>query len=251
MSGIETVDARDIDSALTVIRRDGVVHLKALFPEDTIQEAARLVDARHPEFADLESKQRRRSTGKGRFIAPVVVSRALHALGLFDSEPLKTLGNGMLGDEHVVEAFGMMMSGAGSLDQGLHADGVALFPETGLDVIVPPSSMAVFMPLVPVGSDNGATQFQLGSHRVPAVDENAPLHHVERFAPGDAMAWDFRTQHRGKANTTDMNRPALHFTLSRPFWFDHQNYDGGEPRLIADADVVERLDQRYVRAQVV
>lgn len=246
---LASVEAGDHEGALEALRRDGVVQLRGLFDAETIGAAASEVTTRHPEFADRAQLKDWFDNGDNRFIAPVVVSKPLFDLGLFGSAHLDAVAQGMLGEEYVVEAFGMMMSGAGADDQLRHRDGRPLFPDTGLDQIVPPSSMAVIMPLVPVGKDNGATEFYLGTHRYDLADKHPQVAQAEAVEPGDALAWDFRIIHRGLANSTGLDRPALHYTLSRPFWFDYVNYSQSNRRLIADPDVIDHLGERYVRVQ--
>lgn len=251
MSAIVSAEAQDTETAIEALRRDGVVRMTGLFQPDALMQARALAFARHPEFRDLGEGKPGNDTGPGRFIAPVLITGELHRLGLFECAPLHRVADALLGSTHVVEAFGMMMSAVGSSEQKAHRDGELMFPESGIDSILPPTSLVVLVPLVDVTPESGATAFRLGSHRSRETDES---HEGTVLTPtdiGDALVWDYRTEHCGLSNTSGTDRPALHFTLSRPFWFDHTNYGGGEARLVGEADVIAGLGHRYVRAQKV
>ena len=84
----------------------------------------------------------------------------------------------------------------GALDQKWHADGDAAI-------------VCVFAPLVPLTADNGPTQFEPGTQlRGGGVRDRdgarafvAPL-----LAPGELLLYDYRTSHRGLANTSTAPR---------------------------------------------
>ena len=60
---------------------------------------------------------------------------------------------------------------------------------------------------------------------------------------GAAMMWDFRTLHRGTANTSDKVRPFVLITYARPWWRDHGNYTGfRRPRLQISPEAIAALD---------
>ena len=41
---------------------------------------------------------------------------------------------------------------------------------------------------------------------------------------GDAILFDYRVLHRGRANASDRPRPLLYFTYARPWFTDATNY---------------------------
>lgn len=90
-----------------------------------------------------------------------------------------------------------------------------------------------FVPLVPFTSVNGPTEFTLGSHmwgtdwaaEEEAAGASGP--HLDRqfFVPaGSVILADYRTVHRGRANTGPTTRPMAMLIFGRPWWFDTVNY---------------------------
>lgn len=236
-----------VEEASAALRSDGVVILEDLWSRGTMDRVRNLIAAQHPEFADKASLADLFDNGEGRFIAPVTITRTLMESGLFDCVALDAVLVSALGKGFVHEAFGMMMVEPGAPAQPGHRDGGLLFPELGVDRVLPPSSVTVAIPLVDIGPDNAPTAFRPGSHRFGEAEEQAdPV--VPEVTLGSAVLWDFRVLHHGCANTTAHARPLAYFTASRPFWFDHRNFGAGNRRLVADADVIGSLGERYVRA---
>jgi ectoine hydroxylase-related dioxygenase (phytanoyl-CoA dioxygenase family) len=155
----------------------------------------------------------------------------------------------MLGEGFVYEAFGMLWVYPHAPAQNRHRDGGVLFPESGIDKILPPSAMTVAIPLVDVTEEWAPTGATPGSHR---LEPGASAGEMEPIAldRGSAAIWDFRVLHAGLANRTDRPRPALYFTVCRPFWADHLNFrKNARARLIGDPAVIDGLGPRFVRAR--
>lgn len=248
MSGLACTG--DASRAGEALRSDGAVVLDALWDAAAMARIAALVSARHPEFSDKASLTDMFDNGAGRFIAPVTICPELVEAGLMDHPLLDAVLAEALGPSFVYEAFGMMMADAGCAAQEPHRDGGLLFPETGIDRVLPPASVTVGIPLVPVGPDNAPTAILPGSHRFGEAEEQGEP--VTPAVPlGSAILWDFRVLHNGCANTTGAPRPLLYFTASRPFWFDHKNFRPGNRRLLAEPGVIEALGPRYVRAETI
>ena len=249
MSGIATVEGTDVESAHAAIVRDGVVHLKAVFPAETISQAIAIAISDQPALAALGEGKPGNDTGEGRYIASVPITAALRATGLFENKTLTGIGNAALGPDHVVEAFGMMMSAVGSVAQTVHRDGVPMFPETPLDAMLPASALVILIPAIRVGPDGGATAFRLGSHRTARADTSDTDIYTVDLDVGDALVWDYRTEHCGITNRSTHNRYAFHFTLARPFWIDHLNYNSeSDAHITGDAATIAALGPRFVRA---
>lgn len=239
----------DAGSAADALRSDGAVVIEHLWDAAAMEWIAALVARRHPEFADKASIADMVDNGEGRFIAPVTLCRELCDLGLFDHPVLDAVLQAALGSDFIFEAFGMLMADAGCPAQEPHRDGGLLFPESGLDRVLPPASLTVGIPLVAVVADNGPTAIRPGSHRFAEAAEQAePV--IPSLALGSAVLWDYRVLHHGCANRTKSARPMLYFTASRPFWFDHKNFARGNRRLVAEQDVIAALGPRYARAVV-
>lgn len=248
MSSLRSVPARDTEAAASILREDGVVRLDEIWTRDNLIAARDAVFAGHPEFADPENLPDVLRNGEGRFIAPVAIGPRLVELGLVQDPALEALLQGALGPSWVHEAFGMMMAHGGCPDQHVHRDTDPLFPETGVDPLLPPTVLTIAIPLVDIGDTNGRTAFYSGSHRTGSRDGISP---ASIDVPlGSALVWDFRTIHYGCANTSEEDRPLLYFTSCRPFWFDHKNFRTGNRRLIAASGVLNDLGPRFVRAQL-
>ena len=248
MTAIARFAANDCAAAGAALRKDGVVALDGLLSKQAIDTLRGSVMRRHPEFADKALLSDFQNNGEGRFIAPVAISREVHDSGVLAMPALMALAEATLGPDWVFEAFGMLMAFPGCTEQGRHRDGAELFPETPLGAVLPAFALTVLIPLVDVGEDNGATAFQLGTHRYPPGGADYPASSVN-LPRGSLIAWNYETVHWGLPNRSDQPRPALYITLCRPFWTDMANYGGSaRTRLLVDEDVVPLLDRRFARA---
>jgi len=99
---------------------------------------------------------------------------------------------------------GCVMSLQGSHEQHVHRDG----PDSGF--------VNTFIPLVDVTSQNGPTEFWLGTHLQGGSEES--LSDMRSVAPelthGSLVLFDYRLLHRGLANTSTASRPVAYFTQS-------------------------------------
>ena len=107
-------------------------------------------------------------------------------------------------------------------DQAWHMDGEHLNEERDLPCHV----LTVFVPLVDLRAENGATEFSPGSHLNHAAtdDECALGECIIECAAGSAILFDYRTLHRGTANRTTADRPILYFTYAKSWFEDPVNY---------------------------
>ena len=251
MNAFARVPASEVDAAAAALRRDGVMVVEGLWDVATIDRVNDLVAAQHPEFDDPDQLHDYLGEKDQRFIAPVAVSEPLRAAGMFECRPLEALCAAMLGEDFVYEAFGMLMVRPGAPAQHTHRDGGRLFPESGVDRVLPPSAITIAVPLVDVSLDFAPTGAVPGSHRTDPDGPEGELIPIE-IERGSAAIWDFRALHAGLANRTDRPRPALYFTACRPFWVDHLNFrKNARAKLIGDPSVTDALGPRFVRARPV
>ena len=120
-------------------------------------------------------------------------------------------------------------------DQAWHTDG----RNSGNDT----DALTVFIPLVDVTPDNGATEFVLGSHTGgggggAASDAERCKDATPLYLPaGSAVAFDYRTWHRGLRNMGLTDRPVLYAIVGRPVWRDGlkglPQLDGGSTSLFS------------------
>ncbi len=249
MSEIARVAANDCEAAAGALRRDGIVVVENLWSVATIDALGDVVAAQHPEFTDVGRLHDYLGDKDERFIAPVAMTGAVRGSGVLDCTALELLCATMLGDGFVYEAFGMLMVRPGAPPQKPHSDGGLLFPESGVDRILPPSAITIAIPLVDVNEDFAPTGVVPGSHRQDTGSADSMLVPIE-IERGSAALWDFRALHAGLANRTDRARPVLYFTVCRPFWVDHLNFrKNARAKLIGDPAVIAALGPRFVRAR--
>ena len=251
MTAIARVAAADSDAAAAALRRDGVVAVEGLWTPAAIDRLRDVVGAQHPEFGDPDRLHDYLGDKDERFIAPVTLTAAVRDTGLLESAALEAICTAMLGEAFVYEAIGMLWVYPHAPAQDSHRDGGLLFPESGVDKVLPPSAMTVAIPLVDVTDAWAPTGVAPGSHRLEAGTAAAELEPIA-LDRGSAAIWDFRALHAGLANRTDKPRPALYFTVCRPFWVDHLNFrKKARAKLVGDPGVIAQLGPRFVRARPV
>jgi ectoine hydroxylase-related dioxygenase (phytanoyl-CoA dioxygenase family) len=120
---------------------------------------------------------------------------------------------------------GIILSQAGSSDQYWHRDTHTL-SNTRTDgkelILLDDFYFTVLIPItVPFTIENGATEFLIGSHRLSA-DQFANGATVQMEVPlGSALVFNGKISHRGKANFSDRDRPALYLVYHKK-WYNDQ-----------------------------
>lgn len=109
---------------------------------------------------------------------------------------------------------GCVVAAPGALDQPFHSDGDEQLYNC-------------FVPLVPVTSHNGPTQFVPGSHVADAsgvgADERRRLTAPE-VALGELIIFDYRVEHRGTSNCTGAARPVA-YAVYAPEGVEHDFFN--------------------------
>lgn len=238
------------------LRENGFLVFRGLWPAEAIAALRDALERNLPHYAagDRAAIADAFDVGDGRFVSPIAFAPPFDLEGIMFNPALCDLFALALGPDWVVEALGVIIAAAGARKQDLHHDGELLFPETGVDKLLPPWALTVAIPLVPVDGQNGATAFLTGSHRngMPKDQQADTELHLQ---PGDCAIWDFRTIHHGQANNSPAARPILYLTVCRPYWTDRNNFTPGRnTKLVASREAVARLPdgsrKRLVRAQV-
>ena len=88
-----------------------------------------------------------------------------------------------------------------------------------------PHALTVFVPLQPLTTANGPTEFRLGSHRRRANDAKRMRQDgvAVMCDAGDALLFDYRVDHRGLANASDEDRLVFFCAFARPAFRDEKN----------------------------
>lgn len=126
----------------------------------------------------------------------------------------------LLGEECVCHYFASNIAFPESSYQDVHADIIALFPETR--PVLPPYSVVLNIPLVDFREDNGPLEIWPGGthHHVASASEipmlAATMHSQRVLMPaGSLLIRDSRMWHRGTPNRSNSPRPNLALVYSR------------------------------------
>ena len=252
----EAVNATDdLEEHLACFRRDGFLVVRDVFDRSRIAELLEHLGRHYPRYLDGDLPDDHFEVGNRRFTAPLHFEPPFDCIDFVAHPLVDALLCPFLGQGYVFEAFGLVASLPGAEEQGIHRDGGLLFPDSGLDGLLPPSAVTVAMPLVDMDERSGRTRFWPGSQRLAKREEDAPG--IAADVPAGSLAmWDFRTFHAGEANRGEHARPMLYFTACRSFWMDHRNFvPGKNAKLQIARSSLDALDEtiqsRFVRAEVV
>lgn len=221
-----TIDPDLLDQYLADFRRDGFLVVRDVFDRERAAQLVEHLHREHPEYMGGDLPDDHYTVGDRRFTAPLRYAPPFDCADFVTHPLVDAILCGTLGRDYVLEAFGVISSLPGAMEQNVHRDGGSLFPDSGLDGLLPPSAVAVAMPLVDMNETSGMTAFWPGSHRQSQRDQESPG--IAADAPaGSLVFWDFRTFHNGLANKGDAARPLLYITSCRPFWIDYLNFVPG------------------------
>ena len=201
--------------AAGIFQRDGVVVLDDVVDPALIEQCRREIEVDYPEY-DQVDPERNFGSFPGRHTTPLRVGKTLADRAIFAPRAAMRILPQLLGDKFVLDSFGLLVSLPGADDQQRHAD-MTLFPDKGIDWMLPPFAIALAMPLVPMDEVSGTTAFWRRSHRA-AQAPDGPYDYAPILQPGSAMLWDFRVLHGGLANRSDRARPVIFSVFCREWW---------------------------------
>jgi hypothetical protein len=242
-----------VEQASAMLRREGVVVLDNLVDPALLSACLQEISEHYPDH-DEPDPVHYLGSYPGRHTAPLVIDGTLANPAIFAPPAVMTIAQALLGEERILESFGLLVSLPGSPNQGRHFDGL-LFGETMLDRMLPPVALSVAIPLVSLDATNGTTAFWRRSHREPYSD--GPPDFAPALPLGSALVWDFRTHHSGRGNLGDVARPVLFAVHSRNWWQEpkalrsthyrklqiaravHDGFDESLRTLTTRADIIE------------
>lgn len=229
-----------IESAKTLAQQ-GFVAFENAVPTDLITQArAEFHDAylkASEELKAAEGADRQMPVvrvGHQRWMMTVTLQGAFADRNLYaNPQVIETLKE-TLGDDFILESFGVVLSLPGSKPQHMHRDGPTLF-NTGIDPMLPAHAVTVVIPLIEMNEHHGSTELWPGTHRLPnqSADQIKDVQAQTPITPlvreGSAVIWDYRLYHRGAGNLSDTPRPIIYITYSRHWFQDANNWKDGDP----------------------
>jgi ectoine hydroxylase-related dioxygenase (phytanoyl-CoA dioxygenase family) len=224
-------------------RQDGFVIIYDLFDVEVVQALHVECMSHYDELQEL-LKNKKLSLGIGiKHGFKEIVQRHLHRFEIpykMDSQsinaaitgckPLMDAVHAILGDDCHIVNKSLVLSLPGAVDQAWHVDGGHL----SITEDLPCHCLNVFLPLVDVQHEDGPTELRLGSQW---LTRDLKKQYMRAFltkklrgtqAPclkrGSALLFDYRTLHRGLANTSSRPRPVLVYTFAKPTFKDMLNF---------------------------
>jgi len=239
-----------MERASRCLRTDGALIIEDIVDKAIIAEARRAFcqsSSCHLDDADREDIL---SVGDRRLLITVNLESPFDNPQLFANPYLLPILSAALDDEFVVAAFGVVCSQPSAPAQRQHSDGGILFPQSGLNALLPAWAITVGIPLLEMNEVHGTTALWLGSHRDASRASKGTA--VEpTVGEGSCMLWDFRLQHGGTPNRSALLRPLLYVTYCRPWYFEHLNFNTKKnPKqkpLIVRSDFLSGLSKQHQR----
>jgi hypothetical protein len=247
-SGI--LDSGALKDAVQHFRRDGALIVDEIVDTRLVERARQAFLKKYADYVNGVRRDETLKVGDRRLMITVDLDSPFDDRQLFDNPWLTPILDEILGDRYVLDAFGVVCSLAGAQTQCPHRDGGILFPEVGVDRLLPSVAITVAIPLLEMNEVNGTTELWPGSHRdlsydVPGGEGVKPI-----VPEGSCVLWDFRLLHGGTANRGREPRPLVYLTYSRPWFDDVLNYSDANPKqmpLVASTALMSSLSERDKR----
>lgn len=218
-----TVSRDTVELAARHFRTDGMLILENILDANLIAKArSSFLDA-YADYLDGQKSDDAFEVSGRRLMITVGLAPPFDDPRLFANSWLWPILNETLNSHFVIDSFGVVCSLPSAPAQPCHNDGGSLFPQSGLDKLLPAAAITVAIPLLEMNNENGTTTFWPGSHRDESrVSDEQVIEPVVR--EGSCVLWDYRLKHAGTANRSDTPRPLLYITYCRPWWVDHLNF---------------------------
>jgi hypothetical protein len=102
-----------------------------------------------------------------------------------------------------------------------HRDVYSLFNDEKLEISLPPFYFTILVPLVEITTENGPTEFIIGSHKLPKSKFKECGIKRGILKPGSVIVCNGMTYHRGTKNTTDTDRSMLYIIYHKNWYNDY------------------------------
>ena len=216
-----------IEKASSCVQADGALVLQDIIDPALILAARQAFVRGYARYLNGQEHGDALQVGDRRLMITISLDPPFDRPELFANVWLLQVLKAVFADDFVLGGYGVVCSLPGAQSQHCHRDGGILFPQSGLDRLLPAAAVTVAIPLLDMNEAHGTTAIWLGSHRdfdLTAVHTSAEKGEEPDVQEGSCVLWDFRVAHAGTPNRSAMPRPLLYMTYCRPWFLDHQNY---------------------------
>ena len=206
---------------------DGALVLQDVVDPGLILEARQTFVQRYAGYLNGQEHDDALQVGDRRLMITASLEPPFNRPELFANPWLLQVLRAVFADDFVLGGYGVVCSLPGAESQHCHRDGGVLFPQSGLDSLLPAAAVTVAIPLLDMNEIHGTTAIWLGSHRdcdLKAAHTSAEKGEEPVVHEGSCVLWDYRVAHAGTPNRSTLPRPLLYMTYCRPWFLDHQNY---------------------------
>src|SRR6476660_3619128 len=219
-----TLGSETIEHASRCFRADGALLIEDIVDTAIIAEARAAFEQAYSKYLDGARHEDALTVGGRRLLVTVRLEPPFDDLQLFANPYLLPILSAALDDGFVLGAFGVVCSLPSAPAQRQHDDGGILFPQSGLNGLLPAAAITVAIPLLEMNDVHGTTALWLSSHRdASSALKEAAIEPVVR--EGSCMLWDFRLKHGGTPNRSALARPLLYLTYCRPWFLEYLNFN--------------------------
>lgn len=233
-----------------IFLENGAFLIKGVFPAELIQKL-------HGEYVETHSScfQDREFVAENcvndqRAMLTVAIEGAFNDPEIYANPFVIPLISRLLQDQQIIGSFGSVVSLPGAEQQRVHRDAPLIFdPDLGMEeevnvlALMPPYAITLFIPLLPVTPENGATRMWLGSHLTSSYKTEGLPFSDALAEVGDAILCDYRLLHAGLANHSNAIRPILYSVYNRPWFKDCVNFIKQKPLIMADEEFAKVPEQ--------
>jgi len=233
------------------MRTEGFLVLGDVVSPTLIREAREIFAERYGRYLNGQKHEDALEVGDRRLMITVDLEPPFDRRELLANSWVFSVLSATFEDDFVLGAYGVVCSLPGAPAQHIHQDGGDLFPQTGLNSLLPIVAATVAIPLLEMNDTHGTTALWPGSHR-DETRASAGIGDQPLVQEGSCALWDYRLWHRGTPNRSAAPRPLVYMTYCRPWFMDHKNFRKQTPLRASKrflGELSEDLRRLLVRAQ--
>ncbi|MCB9644694.1 MAG: phytanoyl-CoA dioxygenase family protein [Myxococcales bacterium] len=243
-----------LDQMETAFTQAGCLLLEQVFPQATIQQVLRYFLLHYRRFLTPDSyHEDALRVGDERWMVTVKLKGAFADPLLWAHPLIYPLFSRLLGEELILNSFGVVVSLPGAKAQHEHRDLPALFGDQPIDAMMPCFAMTLMVPLISCNEHHGTTMLRVGSHLVSEQEAEGMEETRPEVPTGSCLLMDYRLHHGGTANLSQTARPLLYAVFSKPWLRDYRNFKKQHPLCIPRrtlAGISPHLQGLFAQARV-